>query len=259
MLLAVDIGNTTIALGLLDKDKALKTWRIETALRPQKLEAKLRRIFLTTQNRAETVVICSVVPRVLSSVVAIARKSTGKNPLVIGRHLSVPIRNRYRNPRQVGQDRLVCAYAAMKRYGKPVIVVDLGTAITLDAVSKKGEYLGGIIVPGIRLSAESLFKKTALLPKIRIGTPREVIGRDTKGSILSGLFYGYGALCSGLIGLISKKIGPGCKIVITGGHAALMKKFISKKITSIDANLVFYGIYLVYKTLNRKNNAKHTS
>ena len=122
---------------------------------------------------------------------------------IIGRDIVVPIKNRYKNPKQVGQDRLVGAYGAMKIYGCPLIVVDLGTAITFDVISPKGEYLGGAIVPGIRLSAESLFLKTALLPHIEIQAPRHIIGKTTQESMLSGLFYGYGSLCRGIIDLIS--------------------------------------------------------
>lgn len=153
--------------------------------------------------------------------------------------------NKYKNPRQVGQDRLVGAYAAMTLYGKPTIIIDLGTAITFDAVSGKGEYLGGAIVPGIRLSAESLFLKTALLPQIDIKAPNSVIGRTTQESILSGLFYGYGSLCRGFIDLIAKQIKGKPKVVMTGGHTQLMKKFINRDIRVVDEELVFKGLDLL--------------
>ena len=156
-----------------------------------------------------------------------------------------PIKNRYKNPKQVGQDRLVGAYGAMKIYGCPLIVVDLGTAITFDVISPKGEYLGGAIVPGIRLSAESLFLKTALLPHIEIQAPGHIIGKTTQESILSGLFYGYGSLCRGFIDLISQQIKSKPKVVMTGGHTGLMKKFVSPKIRIIDEDLVFKGIYFL--------------
>jgi type III pantothenate kinase len=145
---------------------------------------------------------------------------------IIGEDIKVPMVNRYKNPRQVGQDRLVGAFAAMSLYGKPVIIIDLGTAITFDAVSASGEYLGGAIVPGIRLSAESLFLKTALLPQIDIKAPKSVIGRTTQESILSGLFYGYGSLCRGFIELMQKQVKGHPVIVMTGGHTQLMKRFI---------------------------------
>jgi type III pantothenate kinase len=185
---------------------------------------------------------------------------------VVGRDIVVPVKNRYKDPKQVGQDRLVGAYGAMKIYGCPLIVVDLGTAITFDVISAKGEYLGGAIVPGIRLSAESLFLKTALLPKIEIQAPRHIIGKTTQESMLSGLFYGYGSLCKGMIDLLSSRIrviarrakpdeGPhaghsqqlaiSVKVVMTGGHTHLMKKFVSPKIRIIDEDLVFKGVYFL--------------
>ena len=164
---------------------------------------------------------------------------------LIGRDIVVTIKNQYKNPKEVGQDRLVGAFGAMKIYGCPLIVVDLGTAITFDVISPKGEYLGGSIDPGIRLSAESLFLKTALLPHIEIQSPRSIIGKTTRESILSGLFYGYGSLCRGLIDLISQQLKHSPKVVMTGGHTQLMKKFVSPKIRIIDEDLVFKGIYFL--------------
>src|SRR5208283_137461 len=186
-------------------------------------------------------IICSVVPKVSKTLEDMLKKSVPVD--IIGRDILVPIKNRYKDPKQVGQDRLVGAYGAMKIYGRPLIVVDLGTAITFDVVSSHGEYLGGAIVPGIRLSAESLFLKTALLPKIEIQAPRHIIGKTTQESILSGLFYGYGSLCKGMIDLLSSKVSLrggsadnvslrgaegdeaiSVKVVMTGGHTQMMKK-----------------------------------
>src|SRR5208283_5294162 len=188
-------------------------------------------------------IICSVVPKVSKTLEDMLKKTVPVD--IIGREIVVPIKNRYKNPKQVGQDRLVGAYGAMKIYGCPLIVVDLGTAITFDVVSSHGEYLGGAIVPGIRLSAESLFLKTALLPRIEIQAPRHIIGKTTQESILSGLFYGYGSLCRGFIDLISRQMKRRLKVVMTGGHTHLMKKFVSSKIRIIDEDLVFKGIYLL--------------
>ena len=202
MLLAIDIGNTTIALGLIENKKVLKISRVETHLPRNFLRKKLRTIcasFARQCPQLEGIAICSVVPPRLEMVQSVAEKIFSIKPFVIGKDRLVPITNCYRKPKQVGQDRLVCAYAAMTLYGAPTVIIDFGTAITFDVVSRKKEYLGGIIIPGIRLSAESLSAKTALLPKIRIKGPKSLIGRDTQGSILSGLFYGYGAMSSGLI------------------------------------------------------------
>ena len=249
MILGIDIGNTSISFGIIKGKRVLKHRSVIT------VDAKLVRSKVATVVRSmkrthniEDVVICSVVPKDLKVVEGAVKSVFKKKAKVIGRDLKVPIKNNYRKPKQVGEDRLVGAYAAKMLYGTPTIIIDLGTAITFDVVTKKGEYDGGIIIPGIQLSAESLFKKTALLPKLdKIKSPKTLVGKDTKESILSGLFYGYGALCSGLIDEISSKVKPKPKVIVTGGHTELMKRFIAKKITARDENLVFKGIDLTYK------------
>ena len=247
-MLAIDIGNTTIALGILKNDKVIESLRMDTTDRPRRLKPLFNKYlnhFLNKGYDCKKVVICSVVPGATRIIERCIKKKLGLASLVVGRDIKVPMKNRYKKPSQVGQDRLVGAYAALKLYGKPLIVVDLGTAITFDVVSSKGEYLGGAIVPGIRLSAESLFLKTALLPEIDIRAPKNPIGKTTQESILSGLFYGYGALCQGFVDLLAKQIQSRPKVVMTGGHTQVMKKFVSPKIRIIDEDLVFKGLYLL--------------
>lgn len=264
MLLAIDIGNTTIGFATIEKNGHIVSVAIiDTDSKVAKVKAVVAKI-LKGQSISRAV-ICSVVPKASKTLEDILKKTVPVN--IIGRDIVVPIRNRYKNPKQVGQDRLVGAYGAMKIYGYPLIVVDLGTAITFDVISAKGEYLGGAIVPGIRLSAESLFLKTALLPHIEIQAPKHIIGKTTQESILSGLFYGYGSLCKGMIDLLSSEVLKGTmvakskgavslrgggadeaisvKIIMTGGHTHLMKKFVSPKIRIIDEDLVFKGIYFL--------------
>ncbi len=243
-LLAIDIGNTTIAVAAMSGHNVLAVERIDTDAG----RAALRRVLAKFDRKGyifKMAVVCSVVPKVLKEVEQTLIKSIGFAPKVVGKDIIVPIKNLYKNPKQVGQDRLVGAYAALKLYGKPLIIIDLGTAITFDIVSAKGAYLGGAIVPGLRLSAESLFSKTALLPKISIHAPKDIIGKTTEESMLSGLFYGYGALCRGFIDLIDRRIKAVPKVVMTGGHTQLMKKFISPKVRIIDENLVFKGMALL--------------
>ena len=135
----------------------------------------------------------------------------------------------------------------MQVYGSPLFIGGFGKASTFAVVSKQGHYQGGIIVPGIRLSAESLYKKTALLPKINtIKGPKALIGRDTQESILSGIFFGYGSMCCGLIDSLAKDLKGNPKVIVTGGHTHLMRKFIAKKITNIDKDLVFKGMAMLY-------------
>ena len=248
MFLAIDIGNTTISLAILKNGKVIQVWLLDTvhetkALR-QRLTAQLNSIQRKFPGLKEAQ-ICSVVPKVLGVIKLILKNKLKMSVSVVGEDILVPMVNRYRNPRQVGQDRLVGAYAARKIYGTPVVVVDLGTAITLDVVSKKGEYLGGAILPGIRLSAESLFAKTALLPKIKIKGPTAIIGRTTQESMLSGIFFGYGALCRGMIEQIAGELKGKPRVVLTGGHAQLMKKYMGPGVRYVDEHLVFKGLELL--------------
>jgi len=242
MLLAIDIGNTTIGFAVIHKaGRIVSSAIIDTDAKPDKIKAVIAKIL-----RAQVIsraIICSVVPKASKTLEDILKISVSVD--IIGRDIIVPIKNCYKNPKQVGHDRLVGAYGALRIYGRPLIVVDLGTAITFDVISSKGEYLGGAIVPGIRLSAESLFLKTALLPHIEIQAPKHIIGKTTQESILSGLFYGYGSLCRGFIDMISQQLKIKPKVVMTGGHTHLMKKFVSPKIRIIDEDLVFKGIYFL--------------
>jgi type III pantothenate kinase len=247
MYLTVDIGNTTIALGLVKNRKVIADQRLETVSKADQLMLQLTGVLrsLNRKGKIEKAIICSVVPHATALVKRTIFRELKVAVAVVGEDIKVPLMNRYKNPRQVGQDRLVGAFAAMRLYGQPAIIIDLGTAITFDAVSGKGEYLGGAIVPGIRLSAESLFLKTALLPEIAIRAPKSVIGQTTEESILSGLFYGYGSLCRGFIDLMKKQMRGQPKVVMTGGHTQLMKRFIQRDIRIIDENLVFKGLALL--------------
>jgi type III pantothenate kinase len=250
VILTIDIGNTTIGLAALKNGKVKDVQHIDTVSDPKELSAALDIVLKKFDRNGfefKKVAICSVVPKASVSLERILKKR-GFTVVLIGKDIKVPMANKYRNPSQVGQDRLVGAYAAMHLYGKPLIVVDLGTAITFDVVSARGEYLGGAIVPGIRLSAESLFLKTALLPQIDIKAPKSVIGQTTQESILSGLFYGYGSLCQGFIELISRQIKSKPRVVMTGGHTKLMKKFVSPKIRITDEHLVYKGIALLLES-----------
>lgn len=249
MLLAVDVGNTSITLGVLKGKRVVKTFQMETVLKPSLLRIRLKKMLKSVRRKhpdINGVIICSVVPGVVGAVKSAIKRELHLKPAVIGLDIIVPVKNRYRNPKQVGTDRLVCAYAAMRLYSIPAIIVDLGTAITLDIVSRKKEYLGGIIVPGIKLSAETLFQKTALLPQTAIHKPRSLIGKDTKDSILSGLFYGYGAMIRGLIAQISKKISGRPKVIVTGGYTRLMKQYIVDKTHVIDDHLILKGMALLW-------------
>ena len=245
MLLAIDIGNTNVKLAVMKGRRVLGDYVIENNALQAGLDKTLNRIKKDFPHLRRAI-LCSVVPNRLKTVERAIKKSLTIQPAVVGRDVQVPIRNNYRNPKQVGQDRLVCAYAALEIYGRPAVVIDLGTAITFDAISRSGAYEGGMIVPGIQMSSESLFQNTALLPRVSLyKSPRVLIGKNTQESILSGIFYGYGTMCCGLIDQLSKELSGKPKVIVTGGHTHLMRKFIQKKITKIDPYLVFKGMALL--------------
>ena len=163
--------------------------------------------------------------------------------MVVGENIKVPLTCEY-NKRQIGQDRLVTAFAASVLYGLPIVIVDFGTAVTFDVVSRKKSYLGGLIVPGIKMSLESLFERTALLPKTYLKKTVSFIGKNTQSSISSGMTYGYAALCEGMIKIFRKKISKNIKVIATGGDATLISRF-SPSIKNVDINLSLKGLYLV--------------
>ncbi len=241
MLLAIDIGNTNISLGVFRRGRLLKRYSIAT--RQPSYHKDLKAIF--KRNKIRAVIISSVVP---AAGVLLKKDLAGfitKRPVVAGSDIIIPIINRYRRPRQVGQDRLVNAYAAVRLYGAPAIVVDFGTAVTFDVVSRKKEYLGGMILPGLGLSLESLAEKTALLPRIKLKRPPEFIGRDTASSMLSGIVYGFAAMAQDLIRRIKNKTGKDAVVILTGGDSVLLAKYIGG-FDRLDTDLTLKGLSLLY-------------
>ena len=236
MLLAIDIGNTNITFGIFKGKKLIRNFDIPTkAYSLKKLGKLLGKIPLTHS------IICSVVPKTTKIINQDLKKLIGKHPLIVGHNLNVPMKNLYRNPKQLGADRLVNAYAAAKLYGAPAIIIDFGTAISFDIVSKNNIYLGGIILPGLNTCLEALNSKTALLPRIKLDQPKSLIGRSTKEGILSGIVYGFASLTDSLTKTIRTKIGNKSRIIATGGDAKLIAKY-CKSINLIDRNLTLKGL-----------------
>lgn len=245
MLLAIDIGNTNISLGIFRDNKLINRFNIPAKdYNLKKIKQNLGRANI------DDAVICSVVPKATRVLNKDIKKLTRRNPYIIGKDISVPIRNLYRKPQQVGPDRLVNAYAGVMLYGAPLIVVDFGTAITFDAVSKNKAYMGGMILPGLGISLDALYQKTALLPKIKLEKPKEFIGRDTKSSMLSGVVYGFAALTDNMVERIKIKIGHIALSIGTGGNIKLIGKY-CRSIDKIDNDLTLKGLYLIY------NNKQH--
>ncbi len=241
MLLAIDIGNTNISFGLFKCRKLIKEFNIPT--RSYHIRS-LRR--LLGKPEIEDALICSVVPQAAMVLEKDLISLLGKRPYNIGKEIKVPIKNLYRKPSQVGQDRLVNAYAGVSLYGAPLVVVDFGTAVTFDVVSQRKEYLGGIILPGLGISLDALAERTALLPKIKLEAPREFIGRDTKTSMLSGVVYGFAALTDDLAGRIRNEIGRGALVIGTGGNIGLIGKY-CRSINKIDKRLTLKGLNLIFQ------------
>ena len=246
MLLAVDIGNTNISFAIFKGDKIIRKFNIPT----KNYSAKLLKNKLGKTGLVRCV-ICSVVPKVTGALAKDLKRLLGVPSYIIGKDIKVPIKNLYRRPYQVGWDRLVNAYAGVRFYGSPLILIDFGTAVTFDVVSKKREYLGGMILPGLQISLDALNERTALLPRVRLNKPREFIGRDTESSMLSGIIYGFAAISDELSERIRLKIGSRARVIGTGGNINLIKPY-CVRIDKADADLTLKGLNLIYKK-NKKN------
>ena len=240
-LLAVDVGNTSIHFALYKDRHWQKHFWVPTRTDDRKIcEAIARK---APQFFGADVAIASVVPAKGRFLQRFFKQRFSARCRLIGKELKVPIVNRYRKPSQVGVDRLLNALAGYRRFGRELIIVDFGTAITFDVVSKKGEYLGGIIAPGIEISLEALFQKTALLPKIRLKHPRHWIGKDTVESIRVGCSVGIGGLCDRVVDAVSKKYRLKPVVLATGGYAPFMKRY-CRRIQHIEPDLILEGIRL---------------
>lgn len=240
MLLAIDIGNTNISFGLFKGKRLFK--RFDIPAQHYSLGALKKSLGKTG---IADCVICSVVPALCRRLKADLRKISDGEACLVGEDFKVPLKNLYRKPHQVGGDRLLNAYAGTWLYGAPLIIVDFGTAVTFDVISKRKEYLGGMILPGLDISLDALAEKTALLPKIKLAKPREFIGRDTESSMLSGLIYGFAALTEQFTEKIKDEIGDKAKIIGTGGAACLINKH-SRVFDAINKDLTLIGLCLVY-------------
>ncbi len=244
-IIATDIGNTSILFGHMLDGKIKKTFRLGTGEVRLKAIKALNREFPI--KRIQAVVIASVVPAAGKFLRREIPKKLGVKTFLLGKDLSVPIKNKYKNPKQVGIDRLTSSLAAFHQYRRPAVIIDFGTAITFDVVSKKGEYLGGAIAPGVEISIEALFQKTALLPRIRLKHPKSIFGRDTEESIRAGCSFGIGGLCDNIVNEIGRKGHFKPLVIATGGHAKFMSKY-CRRIDRIDPDLILKGILIAYKS-----------
>lgn len=251
MLLALDAGNTNITIGAYDGDKLISRWRLRTIHEQTADEwgILMRNLFALNAlslERIGGIVISSVVPPLEQNLTAMSQRYFGIDPMFVTAATDTGITVRYDNPREVGADRIVNAVAAYQKYGGPCVVVDLGTAITFDAVSANAEYLGGVICPGIGIAIGGLFAKTARLPMVDFREPEKLIGSNTVGSIQSGLYYGFIGLIDGIIERMIGELGPNSKAVATGGQAPLIVRG-SKFLRAADEDLTLDGLRIIWQ------------
>jgi len=251
MLLALDVGNTNTVIGVFDGAGLKVHWRLSTRRAGTSDEygifIKGLFDFAGLDFRAVTAVILStVVPPVQAPLEEMSRQFFGVEPMMVGPGIKTGMPILYESPRDVGADRIVNAVAAFEAYGGPCIVVDFGTATTFDAISAKGEYLGGAICPGIGISAEALFQRAAKLPRVDIVKPKAVIGKNTVGSMQAGLYFGYLSLVEGIVARMREEMGGRPKVIATGGLAQLVLGD-STVVDHLDPLLTLNGLRILYE------------
>jgi type III pantothenate kinase len=250
MLLAIDIGNTNITIGMFKDGELHSTWRIATGIHRMVDEyIALLYTLLHLKGLAfadiDRVVICSVVPPLTSIFDELSQRCFNIAPLVVGAGTKTGVRILLDEPREAGADRIVNAAAAHHLYSGPVIIVDIGTATTFDTVSGEGDYLGGAIAPGINTAAEALFMRTAKLPRVELVRPAHAIGRNTISAMQSGLVFGYVGLVESIINRIQAELKEKARVVATGGYASLIAGETSI-IDIINPDLTLIGLRLIY-------------
>ena len=250
MLFVIDIGNTNIVMGIYKGSELLKNWRIRTERNTTEDEFNVlvTSLFAASgldMERVSRTVISCVVPPMVTILDTFCRNYLGHRPLWVDAHSAARMPILIHNPDEVGADRIVNAVAAYEKYRSSLIVIDFGTATTFDAISKRGEYLGGAISPGIVISAEALFRKASKLPRVELfSRPERVVGKDTAASIQSGILFGYAGLVDGMVTRMHREMGTQPKVIATGGLAPLMQG-IATSIEAVEPNLTLEGLRIL--------------
>ncbi|MFT6077045.1 MAG: type III pantothenate kinase [Myxococcota bacterium] len=255
MLLAIDIGNTNIVFGLFLGDKLIHKFRLETSKSKsvEDYSIDIVELFLNKQVdclKIAAVTLVSVVPNLNTTIEDAVQKFYGGEVLVAGRNLKLNVRVEIKNKKEVGQDRLVNAIAGYEKFGGDLIIADFGTATTLDVVGAEGEYLGGVIAPGIHLSLKALHDMTAQLPKIQVKAQKNVIGKSTVEAMNSGIYFGYISLVQGLVEKIKSELNRPMKLVLTGGLSSLFGEALVTP-EFIQHDLTLEGLNICYKDQNQ--------
>lgn len=251
MLLAIDVGNTNTVFGLYEGTEMLGSFRISTNASSTSDEIGMMIMQYYhfrgyDAKNTEAVIIASVVPPVMYSLTNAIRKYFGLNPVIVGQDVDVGVANHYINPREVGVDRLVNAVAATKKYGTPLIIVDIGTAITFDCIDQEGAYVGGAIFPGIKIAMEALFMKASKLPRVDIVRTEKAIGRTTVHSMQSGAVRGYVGALTGIILDMQQELEGEVQVVATGGMGRMMAEH-CELIDAVEPNLTLEGLRQIYE------------
>jgi type III pantothenate kinase len=255
MLLAIDVGNTNIVLGVFRHAVLVRSWRLATIHQrtADELGVWVRQLFAYASldiADVDGIVLASVVPPLTGTIVEMAVRYVGRAPLLIESGVQTGMPVLYDTPSDVGADRIVNGVAAFERFGresgKAVIVVDFGTATTFDAITARGEYLGGVICPGVQISADALFQRAARLPRVEIRRPSQVIGRSTVGSMQSGLFFGYVGLVEGIVRRMREELGEPVFCVATGGLSELIAPA-TAAIEAVERDLTLDGLRIIWE------------
>ncbi len=256
MVLAMDIGNTNIVLGVIADDRFVATWRIATDKQKTADEyaVLLKELFGYSGLQFEQikdVIISNVVPPLTITMTRMSEKYLGLQPLFVDDESETGIVIKYSNPKEIGADRIVNAAAAQKLYGGPLIIVDFGTATTFCALTADGEYLGGAIAPGIGISTEALFSRAAKLPRVELIKPESIVCQTTTSSIQAGIIYGFVGQVEGIVRRMKILLGDQTKVIATGGLASLIAAE-TDDIDIVEPDLTLEGLRLIYR-LNREN------